>query len=56
MNLAPYRKFVIAFLAAGVTIAQAFGIANVDEISKEAIAVFDAIAAIGVYAVPNEPQ
>lgn len=56
MNLAPYRKFVIAIAAAAVTLAQAFGIANAEEISKEAIAVFDAIAAIGVYAVPNEPQ
>lgn len=55
MNLAPYRKFVIAFAAAAVTIAQAFGVANADAISQEAIAVFDAIAAIGVYAVPNEP-
>ena len=55
MNLAPYRKFVIAFCAAAVTIAHAFGIANADEISKQVIGVFDAVAAIGVYLVPNEP-
>jgi hypothetical protein len=55
MNLAPYRKFVIAFAAAAVTIAQAFGVANADEISKQVVAVFDAVAAIGIYAVPNEP-
>ena len=55
MNLAPYRKFVIAFLGAAVTIAHAFGVANADEISEQAIGVFDALAAIGVYFVPNEP-
>jgi hypothetical protein len=55
MNFAPYRKFVIAFVAAAVTIAHAFGIAEADEISKQVIAVFDAVAAIGVYLVPNEP-
>ena len=55
MVLAPYRKFVIAFLAAAVTIAHAFGVANADEISKQVISVFDAICAIGVYLVPNEP-
>lgn len=55
MNLAPYRKFAVAFVAAAVTIAHAFGIANADEISKQVIAVFDAVAAIGVYVVPNAP-
>lgn len=56
MNLAPYRKFVLAFIAAAVTIAHAFGIASADDISKQVIAVFDAVAAIGVYVVPNAPQ
>jgi hypothetical protein len=55
MNLAPYRKFVIALCAAAVTIAHAYGFANAEEVSKEVIAVFDAVAAIGVYLVPNEP-
>lgn len=56
MNLAPYRKFVVAFVAAAVTIANAFGVVGADEISQEVIAVFDALCAIGVYWVPNEPQ
>jgi len=56
MNLAPYRKFVVAIVAAGVTLAHAFGVANADEVSKEIVAVFDALCAIGVYWVPNEPQ
>lgn len=53
MNIAPYRKFVVAFVAAAVTVAHAFGIVGADDISKEVIAVFDAVAAILVYAVPN---
>lgn len=54
MNLAPYRKFVVAIVAAAVTVANAFGFPVVEEASEEFIAVFDAIAALLVYAVPNE--
>ena len=56
MNLAPYRKFVIAFVAAAVTVAHAFGFVEADEISKQVVAVFDALCAIGVYWVPNQPR
>lgn len=55
MNLARYRKFVVAFAGAAVTIAHAFGVANADEISQQAIGIFDALCAIGVYVVPNDP-
>lgn len=54
MNTSKYRKFVIAAVAAGVTLANAFGVANAEEISKEVVAVFDALAAIFVYVVPND--
>jgi hypothetical protein len=52
-NLASKRKFVVAALAAAVTLAHAFGVANADDISKQVIAVFDAVCAIGVYLTPN---
>jgi hypothetical protein len=54
LNLAPYRKFVIAICAAAVTIAHAFGLAVAEEISSEVIGIFDGLAAILIYAVPNE--
>lgn len=56
MNIAPYRKFVIAAVAAAVTLANAFGVPVVEEVSDEIIGVFDAIAAVLVYTVPNVPE
>ena len=53
MNLAPYRKAVIAVVAALVTVGQAFGWPVTDELGKEVVAVFDAVAAVLVYWVPN---
>jgi hypothetical protein len=57
VDIKPYRKFVVAFVAAAVTVANAFGVPVVEEASDEAIAVFDALAALLVFAVPNaDPQ
>jgi predicted MFS family arabinose efflux permease len=53
MNIAPYRKAFIAVVAAGITVAQAFGVPVADGLSDNATAVFDAVAAILIYAVPN---
>jgi len=53
MNIAPYRKAFIAVVAAGVTVAQAFGIPVAEDLSTEVVAVFDSLAALLVYAVPN---
>lgn len=52
--LAPYRKFVVAFVAAAVTIANSFGFPVVEDASDEFIAIFDAVAAFAVYLVPND--
>lgn len=56
MDIRPYRKFVIAAVAAAVTLANAFGVPVVAEVSEELIAVFDAVAAVLIYTVPNEPS
>lgn len=53
MDIRPYRKFAVAIVAAAVTVANAFGVPGAEDISKEVIAVFDAVAAILVYVVPN---
>lgn len=53
MNIAPYRKAFIAVVAAAVTVAQAFGVPVAEDLSTEVVAVFDAVAAILVYVVPN---
>jgi hypothetical protein len=53
MNLAAYRKGLIAVLAAVVTIAQVAGWPLADDLSDQAVAVFDAIAAALVIIVPN---
>lgn len=55
MDLSPYRKAVIAVIAAAVTVAQAFGVPVAEDLSTELVAVFDAVAAVAIYAVPNEP-
>lgn len=54
MNLAPYRKFVVAIVAAAVTVANAFGFPVVEDASDEIVALFDALAAVAVFAVPNQ--
>jgi hypothetical protein len=57
VDIKPYRKFVVAVVAAAVTVANAFGVPVVEEASDEAIAVFDALAALLIFAVPNaDPQ
>jgi hypothetical protein len=53
INIHKYRKAFIAVVAAGVTIAQAFGLPVADDLSNTAAAVFDSVAALLVYAVPN---
>lgn len=53
MNLSPYRKAVVAVIAAAVTVAQAFGVPVADGLSDNIVAVFDAVAAALVYAIPN---
>lgn len=55
MDISPYRKFVVAAVAAAVTLANAFGLPVVEEASDEVIGVFDALAALLVYVVPNDP-
>lgn len=54
MNIAPYRKAFVAVVAAGVTVAQAFGLPVAEDLSTELVAVFDAVAAVLVYVVPNQ--
>ena len=53
MNIAPYRKAFVAVIAAAVTVAQAFGVPVAEDLSTELVAVFDAFAALLVYAIPN---
>ena len=53
MNIAKYRKAFIAVIGAGITVAHAFGAPVADDLSKELVAVFDAVAAVLVYVVPN---
>lgn len=54
MNLAPYRKAVIAVIAAAVTVLAAFDVSVAEDLSDKLVGVFDALAAILVYAVPND--
>lgn len=56
MDIRPYRKFVVAFIAAAVTVANAFGLPVVEDASDELVAVFDALAAFAVFTVPNSPS
>lgn len=56
MDIRPYRKFAVAIVAAAVTVANAFGVPVVQDVSQELIGVFDAVAAVLVYAVPNAPS
>ncbi len=53
MDISRYRKAFIAVVAAAVTVAQAFNVPLADELSTKAVAVFDSLAAILVYVVPN---
>jgi hypothetical protein len=53
IDISPYRKAVVAAVAAGVTIAQTLGVPVAAELSDSVIAVFDAVAAVLVYIVPN---
>lgn len=53
MDIARYRKATIAVIAATVTVAQAFGVPVAEDLSTELVAVFDAVAAVLVYAIPN---
>lgn len=53
MNIAPYRKAFIAVVAAVVTVAHAFGVPVAEDLSTKVIALFDALAGILVYAIPN---
>jgi len=53
MNLKPYRKAVIATVAAVVTILATFDVSVAENVPDQVIAVFDALTAILVYAVPN---
>lgn len=53
MDIRPYRKFAVALVAAAVTLANAFGVPVVEDASDELIGLFDALAAVLVYAVPN---
>jgi hypothetical protein len=56
MDIRPYRKFAVAFVAAAVTVANAFGVPVIEEASDELVAAFDALAAVLVFAVPNASQ
>lgn len=54
MNLKPYRKAVVAVVAAAVTVAHAFGVPVAESLPDKVVALFDAVAAFLVYFVPNE--
>jgi len=54
VDLSPYRKAAVAVIAAAVTVAQAFGVPVAEDLSTELVAVFDAVAAVLVYLIPNE--
>lgn len=56
MNIGQYRKFVVAIVAAAVTVGNAFGFPVVEDVSQEVIALFDVLAALVVARVPNDPQ
>lgn len=53
IDLRKYRKAFIAVVAAGVTVAQTFGLPVADELSDTVLAVFDSVAAFLVYLIPN---
>lgn len=53
MDIARYRKGVVAVVAAAVTVAQLAGVPVADSLSDSVVAVFDVIAAALVVAVPN---
>lgn len=48
-----YRKALIAALGALVTIGHAFGLPITEELSVKVVALFDAVAALLVYFIPN---
>lgn len=54
MNLARYRKGVIAVTAAVVTVAAAFNIVLPADLSDNVVAVFDALSAALVIIIPND--
>lgn len=56
MNLAPYRKALVAIIGAVVTVLHAFNVPVADDIPVQVIAIYDALTALLVYAVPNEPN
>lgn len=47
------RKALIASLGAVVSICHAFGVPIADDVSTEAVAIFDAAVAFLVFVVPN---
>jgi predicted MFS family arabinose efflux permease len=53
VDISRYRKGFIAVVAAGVTLAQTFGLPVADGLSDNLVAVFDACAAVLVIAIPN---
>lgn len=54
IDLAQYRKGVVAVLAAAVTVANLVGLPVVDGLSDAVLGVFDAVAAALVVIVPND--
>lgn len=55
-SIAQTRKFVIAAVAAIVTAGNAFGFPVAEDLSQEVVAIFDAVAAVLVLVVGNEPS
>jgi hypothetical protein len=53
-SLPEIRKAVIAVVAAVVTVCHAFNVPVAEDLSQQAVAVFDAVAAALVFIVPNE--
>ncbi len=47
------RKALIATVAAVVSICHAFGVPIADDVSQEAVGIFDALCALLVFVVPN---
>jgi hypothetical protein len=54
VDLAKYRKAVAAVSAAAVTVLHAFNVPVAEDIPVQVVALYDAVAALLVYVLPND--